>query len=212
MKKMSVGEAAEHFGISREAIHNRVRRGSLEVVVEDGVKLIVVDTDAKKTTPKRASSKRSSLGSERYYKLLEEQNAKLQSRVEKLEDETRSLRDQKEMMLIQEREKIEQIYKEKDEQLKNILNSIASKFMLSAPAEDEVQEVEALEAEIDETPLIESEPISLNKYLKENNYSKKKIEKIKKRFKKIAKKDERVTIIGKKYYIDVKRYSYDDLF
>gem|GEM_PF-4791176 len=29
--KMSVNDAAEHFGVSKEAIHNRIRRGSLEV-------------------------------------------------------------------------------------------------------------------------------------------------------------------------------------
>jgi len=207
MKKMSVAEAAEHFGVSREAIHNRVRRGSLEVVVEDGVKLIVVDTNAKKAT-RRVASKTATLSSDRYYKLLEEQNTKLQSRVEKLEDETRTLRDQKELMLIQEREKIEQIYKEKDEQLKNILSSISSQFMLNAPKKEEV---EALEAEIDEIPVVLSEPISLNKYLKSTNYSKKKIEKIKKRFKKVAKKDERIIMIGKKIYIDLDKYEYGDL-
>jgi hypothetical protein len=206
MKKMSVGEAAEYFGVSREAIHNRVRRGSLEVVIEDGVKFIMIDTTNKKPTKARVVKTKVS-NDDRYYKLLEVQNAKLQEKVEKLEGETRTLRDQKELMLIKEKEKIEQIYKEKDEQLKNILNSISSQFMLNAPQNEEV---EALEAEIEES-VQNSNPVSLSKYLKSNNYSKKKIEKIKKKFKKIAKKDERVTIIGKKYYIDLQKYEYSDL-
>lgn len=118
MSKMNINDAAAFFGVSKEAIHNRIRRGSLESVMEDGVKLVIVDeTSSKKVSP-RVSIAKATLSDERYYKLLEEQNTKLQSRVEILEGETRSLRDQKEQMLIEERIKIENIYKEKDEQLK----------------------------------------------------------------------------------------------
>ncbi|WP_457743879.1 DNA-binding protein [Sulfurimonas sp.] len=211
---MTVGEAAEHFGISKEAIHNRIRRGSLKSVVENGIKMVVIDDSELKQTPKRTTQTRKPLANnDRYYKLLEEQNLKLQSRVDTLENETRSLRDQKEEMLIQEREKIERIYKEKDEQLKNILNSISSKFMLDAPTEIESQiiEEELLEAELEPIVEEESEIISLNKYLKKNKFSDKKIKKIKARFKKIAKADERVVIVGSKYYLDILKYDYRDL-
>ena len=118
MKKMSVADAAVYFGVSREAIHNRIRRGSLKSVIEGDVKLVLVDETKTKKTPQKRVVKSSS-NDERYYKLLEAQNEKLQARVEKLENETRTLRDQKEQMLIEERQKIERIYKEKDEQLKN---------------------------------------------------------------------------------------------
>ena len=207
---MSITDAAEYFGVSKEAIHNRVRRGSLSSVTENGVKLVVIDTT--KTAAPRAQTKRTTTGSgDRYYKLLEEQNAKLQSRVDVLEGETRSLRDQKEQMLIDERIKIEQIYKDKDEQLKNILSSISSKFMLGAP-EVEIEE-EHVEVEVQESePEIESQVISLKKYLKRENISDKKSEKIKKRFDKKAKKDNRIIIIGKKYYLDLAKYDYKDLF
>jgi len=44
MKKMSVAEAAEFFSVSKEAIHNRIRRGSLKSLLgKDGVKLVLVD-------------------------------------------------------------------------------------------------------------------------------------------------------------------------
>ena len=112
MKKMSVADAATFYGVSREAIHNRIRRGTLKSVIEDGMKMVVVDTQGVKKTPvKRAT--RVAGDDERYYKLLESQNAKLQERVATLENETRTLRDQKEAMLIEERKKIEAIYKEK---------------------------------------------------------------------------------------------------
>jgi predicted DNA-binding protein YlxM (UPF0122 family) len=206
MKKMSINEAAKYFGISKEAIHNRVRRGSLNSVVEDGIKMVIVDdTRAKKTVVSKTHSNAKS-NDERYYKLLEEQNARLQARVETLEGETRTLRDQKELMLIEERKKIEQIYKEKDEQLKNILSTISSQFILSSPQEEEIELIEPVDVEVQE-----SDPISLKKYLKMQKYSSKKVKKIQARFEKRAKKDERITTIGSKIYIDTLRFDYEDL-
>jgi len=208
MKKMSVSDAAKHFGVSREAIHNRIRRGSLEAVVEDGVKFVLVDTQL--STKVKASQRQLKGGDERYYKLLEEQNAKLQSRVETLESETRTLRDQKEQMLIAERQKIEEIYKEKDEQLKNILSTISSQFMLNAlepPAEIE----ELVEAEIEEEVVSKGGIISLKKHLKRKKYSKEKAKKIQQKFQKKAKKDERIIVIDKKFYLDFVKYDYKGL-
>jgi len=203
---MTIAEASEHFGISKEAIHNRIRRGSLKSIVENGVKMVIVDNTEQKQAQKQATpTRKSPLNNDRYYKYLEEQNAKLQSRVDMLEGETRTLRDQKERMLIEEREKIERIYKEKDEQLKNILSSIASQFMLNTP--EEIVEVEA-------QPVIEekSKVISLKKYLKKQKFSQKKQDKIKKKFQKRAKKDdERIIVVGSKYYLDVLKYDYSDL-
>ena len=215
MKKMSVNDAAEYFGVSKEAIHNRIRRGSLKSLVENGVKMVMIDDTQAKSTVKRTAPRRTAVNNDRYYKLLEEQNAKLQSRVDTLENETRTLRDQKEQMLIEEREKIERIYKEKDEQLKNILNSIASKFMLNAPLDTVEEKEEMLEAEIEmPLPIIEDEPssvISLGKYLKKQKFSDKKIKKIKARFKKIAQEDDRIVIVGSKLYIDIVKYDYSDI-
>ncbi len=219
MPNMTINEAAEHFGISKEAIHNRVRRGSLSVIVVDGVKLVSIDLAAK-TKPHakpKVQTKRTTTtltNDDRYYKLLEEQNAQLQTKVEKLEGETRTLRDQKEEMLVQERIKIEQIYKDKDEQLKNILNTISSQFMLNTPIPIKEEEPH-LEAEIEleepEVPEEKSTLISLKKHLKAQRYSAQEQVKIKKRFKKRAKKDERIIILKGKFYIDRSRYNYKDL-
>ncbi|MDD2789677.1 MAG: DNA-binding protein [Sulfurimonas sp.] len=212
MSKMSVADAAEYFGVSKEAIHNRVRRGSLESVLEGDVKMVLVDE--KPATQARTSVKKplAQAGNDKYYKFLEEQNAKLQSKVEKLEDETRSLRDQKEQMLIEERIKIEQIYRDKDEQLKNILSTFQSQFALSPSPLKENDSV--LDAEIEIEDVRYSNPngvISLSKYLKEQDLSSKKIKKIKKRFQERATKEERIIIVGKKYYIDLEQYSYEDI-
>ncbi|WP_373001908.1 DNA-binding protein [Sulfurimonas sp.] len=220
MSKMSISDAALRLGVSKEAIHNRIRRGSLESVMEDGVKYVLLKEDssspANKQAPKRANTKVAHEPDSRYYKLLEEQNEKLQQKVDKLEGETKTLREQKEQMLVQERIRIEKIYKDKDEQLKNILNAISSKFLLNAPTEELIVESQELvEAEIESAEPSSlkqsSDLISLKKYLKDGNYTEKKSQKIKDRFKKAAKKDSRIVTVGKKYYINTNKFDYSDL-
>ena len=205
MEKLTVQDAALKLGISKEAIHNRIRRGSLESVVEDDVKFVIID-EKTIVTKKRTTTNRQALNAndKRYYKLLEEQNEELKSKVNTLEDETRSLRDQKEQMLIDERKKIEQIHNDKDEQLKSILSSFSSK-LLEAPQE-------IVEAEIeDNNESTKNNLISLRKYIKNRGFSDKKAKKIKDKFKKHAKTDSRIIIIGKKYYIDLTKHDYSDL-
>ena len=216
MSKLTVSDAAEHLGVSKEAIHNRIRRGSVQSVVENGVKLVIIDESSANLAKQRDTKviNKSLHVNDKYYKFLEEQNSKLQQKVETLESETRTLRNQKEQMLIQEREKIEKIYKEKDEQLKNIINAISLKLRLNAPANEVESQNELLEAEVDEKndENLKSGLISLNKYLKTKEFSQKKLFKVKKRFQKEASRDARVIIIGKKYYIDIQKYDYSDFF
>lgn len=214
MKKMNVAEAADFFGISKEAIHNRIRRGSLNSETIDGQKQVIIEDEtaptkskpSKKTTTTRKSTTN---GDTKYYKYLEDQNVKLQDKVEKLEGETRTLRDQKEQMLVEERIKIENIYKEKDEQLKNIINMISSNLMLESNAV--VNEEDSVEAEIETYEVVDDEPkenwTSLVKFLKSNDYKKKKRKKIiKKIFKKAKRGDDGIKLKNDKCYIDLNRF------
>lgn len=217
MNKMSVAEAAEFFGVSKEAIHNRIRRGSLSSEVIDGQKYVNIDDKSQSTIKnvKRttASKSNNNQADDKYYKYLEEQNSKLQEKVEKLESETRSLRDQKEQMLIEEREKIESIYKEKDEQLKNIINMISSNLMLESkvtPQNEDSLEAEIETVEVHNEPLIEESWTSLNKFLKSRDYKKSKRKKIIDSFIKKAKKGDNTILVKEgKCYIDPNRFGYD---
>jgi hypothetical protein len=212
MSKVTIHDAAVLLGVSKEAIHNRIRRGSLQSVVEDGIKLVILEKEesVQPLTKKTTTQKTPHQTPDRYYKFLEEQNEKLQQKVETLEKETRSLRDQKEQMLIEERLKIERIYKEKDEQLKNIINAISTKLMLHAP--QEMIEGEIAQEEAQETITQEGRRlISVNKYLKSRDFPKKERNRIKEKFERAAKEDARIITIGKKYYIDLQKYDYSDL-
>ncbi len=218
MSKMNIAQASEYFGISKEAIHNRIRRGSLSSVVEDGIKFVIIDAASSKTSQTNTVKSRSKRASvtvtdNRYYQFIEEQNTRLQEKVDKLENETKTLREQKEQMLIEDKDKLEQIYKDKDEQLKSILHAISSNFLPNVAIEEvfshEEEKEDLVEAEIEE--IDDNKLISLKKYLRKNKYSKKKIKKIKTIFKKRVKKDKRVKKIGNKYYINISKYNYDDL-
>lgn len=198
---MTIEEAASFFGISKEAIHNRIRRGRLKAIVEDGVKLVLVSKEMQQPKQKVAKVQ------DRYNTFLELQNQELKEKIERLEAETRTLREEKERYLIEERERIEQIYKEKDEQLKNILNAISSKFLLEAkPLQEE--ENQPIEVEIEEQP---KKLISLKKFLASMELSKKKEQKLKDKIKKLAKKDKRFIKKEKKIYLDIKTYDYSDI-
>ena len=213
MKKMSIAEAAEYFRISKEAIHNRIRRGSLKSTTEDSVKFVLIDENApaKNTTTTRTTKNMEG----NYYQFLVEQNTKLQERVSTLEIETRTLREQKEQMLIEERIKIEQIYKDKDEQLKSIINAISTQIVQKTK-ELEMQfakSEESLDVEIEEESKKEKNSlISLKKYLKKQGFSPKKITKFQIKIFKLAQKDHRFVIVDEKCYLDFSRYSYGDIF
>ncbi|MBE0498042.1 MAG: DNA-binding protein [Campylobacterales bacterium] len=198
MAKLSVAQAAEKFNVSKEAIHNRIRRGSLDCVIEHGVKHVLIDEQAQPKEEPQES---------KYYAYIEDENISLKEKIKELEKLNSTLRNQKEMMLIEEKKKIEQIYKERDEQLKQLLNTITSKFLPHLEQRfvdekvDDVVDVEALS----------SEPIRLKRFLKLKDYKSAKNQRIKNRFKRLVGQDERVVRKEGKIYVDPVKYDYRDL-
>jgi hypothetical protein len=230
MSKMTVADAAEHFNVSKEAIHNRIRRGTLNSVIENGVKYVVLPDE--KPAPQPDS---------RFHDYIEKENERLKEKNERLEAEIVRLRDQREQMLIAEREKVEQIYKERDEQLKNVLQVFASKLLPKGAADAIIEETVA--AEVVEEPVmplpeedfedgiideevtvsgIEDKPdpfegdefddlVSLKHFLKLKGYGKKHRQRIKERFKAQAEGDSRIIVRGGKLHLRPYHYDYSDL-
>lgn len=204
MTKVSVSEAAEHFNVSKEAIHNRVRRGSLTSITEDNQKYILIE-DNKSSK----NSHKSTLDS-KYYEYIEKENEALKAKIIKLEEETHTLREQREQMLIDERNKIEQIYKERDEQLKNVLQIVENKFLayFDKSSDDKSFEVEILEPQ---DVQISEVTISLKSFLKNFNLKEKEYKKVKDKFKKAYNKgDKRVLLQNEKLHVIPTTYNYDD--
>lgn len=206
MKKLTIADAADHFGVSKEAIHNRVRRGSLNCIVEEGVKYVVI------STPK-GTQNTSNIPDARYTQYIEQENERLRGRVDILENETSRLRDQREQMLIDERIKVEQIYKERDAQLRNVLHVVATKFLSHVNPEAVMQEgmekgkMDAINADV-----VEADGwISLKDFLKLKRIKDEAKKKIKKRFEKLQGSDARVSVRDEKLFLNPAEFDYSDL-
>lgn len=204
MRKMTVAEAAEYFNVSKEAIHNRIRRGSLDCIVDNGVKYVAVES------AKGNSASASIVNDNRYTQYIEQENERLREKVDVLEKETNRLRDQREQMLIDERVKVEQIYKERDAQLRSVLHVVATKFLSHANPEAVMQEVDTINADIVDTEI--EEWISLKSFLKLKRIKDKEKKKIKNRFESaLDKDDERLSVRDEKIFLNPSRFDYSDL-
>lgn len=201
MSKLSVAEAAEKFKVSKEAIHNRIRRGSLDCVIEHGMKYVLIDEPVEvKSVVEPVNDK--------YYSYIEDENSSLKQKVKDLENQNSKLRDQKEVMLINEKKNIEQVYKDRDEQLQKVLNTITTKFLPQMKEEHQAQESVEDFVDVEE---LQHEPIRLKEFLKLKAYKPAKRERIKNRFKRLIGQEERVFRHKGKVYIDPSRFDYGDL-
>ncbi len=195
-KKLTVIETAELLGVSKEAIYNRIRRGTLQTVMENGIKYVILTDEVKKSTQIK---KINSLANDAYIQLLRDEMRELKERNKSLEADKDRLIKEKERLLIESKEKIEQIYKQRDEQLKTIL-SLATKNMLeNKPTKENIiineptKQKDAIDADIDTTQIEDSDDDimetysdwkDLRDYLKQKGYSKKQKKIIKQKFKK----------------------------
>ena len=205
MKKMTIADAAEYFNVSKEAIHNRIRRGSLDCIVDNGVKYVAVESA-------KSSASTNIVSDNRYTNYIEQENERLREKVDVLEKETGRLRDQREQMLIDERVKVEQIYKERDAQLRSVLHVVATKFLSHASVDDVMEEarsVDAINVDVVDTEI--DEWVSLKSFLKLKRYNDKEKKKIKSRFEAVVGDDVRLTLREGKIFLNPSEYDYSDL-
>jgi len=194
-KKLTVVEAAKLLGVSKEAIYDRLRRGTLQSVVEEGVKYIVLTKQGTKEGSSLARKADSGVESA-YVSLLKTQLDELKAKNDRLEADKERLIADKEKLLIESKEKIEAIYKERDEQLKTILSLANRQIVYSATDTENIQaksdvhqsgpSVFESEEFVEEADLLDDESAheanvfesyrdwrDLRSYLKEKGFSKK---------------------------------------
>ncbi|MCI4407022.1 MAG: DNA-binding protein [Sulfuricurvum sp.] len=206
MKKMTIADAAEYFNVSKEAIHNRIRRGSLDCIVDNGVKYVAVES------AKGNAASANIANDNRYTQYIEQENERLREKVDSLEKETTRLRDQREQMLIDERVKVEQIYKERDAQLRSVLHVVATKFLSHVNTDTVMEEANAMDAiNADVVEGSVDNWVSLKSFLKLKRYSDKEKKKIKSRFEALADQDSRLMVRSGKIYLNPSEYDYSDL-
>lgn len=216
--RFTVDDYAKTFKMSKEMIHNKIRTKRLNYIIEGGVTYIIVprsslDDDKKgeitrQNTPTPptppAQSPKTTVGV--IISLYQKENQQLKLKIKELEAKVDRLVHDKEQMLIAERERIEEIYTAKDEQLKNILEVINTKLLLSH--ESAVHDVDVTAAE--HAPPLASGIIELKRYLKFIGMDSEGRKQVKRRFEQAFGSDVRVIQKEGEFYVDLSKYDYTD--
>ena len=111
MQKLSVSEAAEILGITKEAVYNRIRRGSLKSLEKDGQKFVILEKEPENQSPKNAPKPRKNANESEFVKYLLNELNELKAQNLSLQGDKERLFKEKEQMLITSKQEISQIYK-----------------------------------------------------------------------------------------------------
>ena len=215
-------------------INSKLRAKKLNYIIEDGVTYIIVTRSSLEADKREAIHKEQKEQSKAtknqeakeekkmpqkpkttvamVLSLYQKENQHLKEKIAQLEAKIDKLIDDKEQMLRDEMSKIEQVYSQKDEQLKNILELMNTQLL--AQKSQTIHDVETVSTE--ETPSKEKskkedEIVELKEYLKSLDLESYQRKIIKKRFLAVYDKDIRIIKQNGKLYLNFSKYDYSDL-
>jgi hypothetical protein len=223
--------------MSKEMIQSKLRARKLNYIIEDSQTYIIVSQEAieqaraqqeekvqavetsAQTQPLKNAPAKPKATVAAVLALYQRENKHLKEKILKLEDKIDQLIADKEKMLRDERDKIEQLYNTKDEQLKNILELINKKMLLEHNSFQMIHDVESIDADEEESATesekSENEPektfVELKEYLKALDIKSYQKKNIKKRFLDAYHSDIRIIQRNGKLFLDLARYDYTDL-
>lgn len=211
--KYTIDEYSKKFKMSKEMIHSKLKAKKLKYIIQDNQAIILTDetsTTIKKTPKQLPTTTKSRPTVATILALYQKENKQLKEKIIQLENKIDKLIDDKEQMLRDERDKIENLYNTKDEQLKHILELINTKLMIENGS-NTIHEVETLQAHKNEESTQKSQLVELRDYLKTLDIKSQQRKIIKKRFLSIYDSDIRIIQQNGKLYLDLSRYDYSDL-
>ena len=185
MSKVPVSEAAEILGVTKEAVYNRIRRGTLKTFEKDGVKYVVLDGYEPQTAPKSAPKTSKSAKSSESKKAVKagefDVNEFLLSQISELKEQNQNLQAdkdrlfrEKEQILLNNKSEIAQIYRERDEKLRGFLSMLERPLL----ARQNGEYVAPIDVEfVESKPENEGKWTSLAEFLKSQNLSGKSLKK-----------------------------------
>jgi LytS/YehU family sensor histidine kinase len=214
--RFTIEEYAKTFKMSKEMIQNKIRTKRLNYIIEGGITYIIVprsSLDDEKRQAIAAQSKpapapatqKTTVGM--IIALYQKENQQLKLKIKELENKVDRLVSDKEQMLIAERERIEEIYTAKDEQLKNLLDVINTKLLLSQS--NAVHDVDITAS----APAARSLPngiIELKRYLKFIGMGSDERKAVRRRFELAYGSDIRIIQKEGEFYVDLSKYDYTD--
>ena len=185
MSKVPVSEAAEILGVTKEAVYNRIRRGTLKTFEKDGVKYVVLEGYEPQTAPKSAPKTSKSAKSSESKKAAKtgefDVNEFLLSQINELKEQNQNLQAdkdrlfrEKEQILLNNKSEIAQIYRERDEKLRGFLSMLERPLL----ARQNGEYVAPIDVEfVESKPENEGKWTSLAEFLKSQNLSGKSLKK-----------------------------------
>ena len=185
MSKVPVSEAAEILGVTKEAVYNRIRRGTLKTFEKDGVKYVVLEGYEPQTAPKSApktsksaksseSKKAAKVGEFDVNEFLLSQISELKEQNQNLQADKDRLFREKEQILLNNKTEIAQIYRERDEKLRGFLSMLERPLL----ARQNGEYVAPIDVEfVESKPENEGKWTSLAEFLKSQNLSGKSLKK-----------------------------------
>ncbi|MDD2357206.1 MAG: hypothetical protein PHX13_04775 [Thiovulaceae bacterium] len=222
--RFTIDEYSKQFKMSKELINSKLRSKKLHYVIEDGQTYIIVvqsSLDEEKIEEihqqKNEQEKQTHLATQKttvgmVLALYKKENDHLKQKIRELEKKIDSLITDKENMLREERDRIEQVYSTKDEHLKNILELINKQLTLEQKTAT-VHEVTL--SDMEETHILQEKEnlshVELKTYLKSLDLQSYQRKIIKKRFFDALDHDIRIIQQNGKLYLDFAKYDYSDL-
>jgi hypothetical protein len=227
--RLTIDEYSKHFKMSKEMINSKLRAKKLNYIIENNTTYIIVTQnslnqetkeaihkekvaqEAKKAEIKKRVPQKQKTTVAMVLALYRKENQQLKEKIIQLEDKIDRLIDDKEQMLRDEMNKIEQVYSKKDEQLKNILELVNKQLLLQS-----TQTIHEVEAIVDnktnsKEKASEDEIIELKEYLKSLDLESYQRKIIKKRFLAVYDRDIRIIKQNGKLYLNFSKYDYSDL-
>lgn len=196
--KLTIDEYSKRLKMSKEMVASKIRSKKLDYIIEEGNTFIIVNeqTNPAPIQEKPLIKQKTTVAT--VLALYKRENSYLKEKIEQLEAKVDKLIDDKEQMLRDERDKIEEIYSNKDLQLQNILELVNAKIKLDQ--DETIHEIEHT-----------SEIVELKIYLKTLELKSPQRKSIKKRFEKALGSDVRIIEQNGKLYLDFSKFDYSDL-
>lgn len=229
--RFTIDEYSRRFKMSKEMISSKLRSKRLNYIIEDGTAYIIVPRSSVDEPQRRAIHEESMQSKEKepekkiapppakpkttvgtIIALYQKENHQLKLKIKELEEKIDRLIADKEQMLRDERDRIEKVYSNKDEQLKTILELVNTKLMLSQPPsamhDIDLSPEEPIDASWQQS---ENDFVELRHHLKRLGIKSSERKQIKKRFAEAYGSDIRVIQQNGQFYLDFSKYDYSDL-
>jgi hypothetical protein len=213
--KLSIDEYCKRFKMSKEMVQSKIRSKNIESVIEGSELFILIEDKIKKEENSIISIQKNDITKPKttvatVIALYQKENNFLKNKIAQLEAKVDKLIDDKEQMLRDELDKIEQIYSSKDTQLKNILELVNKKLDLERKTTT-IHEIESFHHTNELETTDKEEIVELKEYLKSLDMRSSQRKIVKKQFLDAYDNDVRVIYKEGKLYLNFSKYDYSDL-